>query len=208
MTPGDVPVQSSHTCTLSMCQIAKNMSGLSTSRLTDLPRTFFYHPQVVSNIRGGRHSTQQQDPQQQVYLQAYSGPANSSTAAPADLSDNWSSAADIASQDRYQQQQGHMFNAAGVSGAATAAATPGPPPLLNFRSDKAFMTADEMERRQRAQLELQKALDQQIQEKKRRKVCADYFTDRQQVAGPTPMSLLMYSMCADCHVVLGPTLHH
>jgi hypothetical protein len=44
--------------------------------------------------------------------------------------------------------------------------------MLNFRSDKAFMTANEMENRQRAQRELQRDLDQQIQDKQRRKVRA------------------------------------
>jgi hypothetical protein len=42
--------------------------------------------------------------------------------------------------------------------------------MLRFRSDKAYMTAKEMEERQRKAQELQDALDQQIQEKKRKKV--------------------------------------
>jgi hypothetical protein len=44
------------------------------------------------------------------------------------------------------------------------------PPLLRFRSDLAFMTADEMEDRQRAQRQLQQELDAQVEDKRRRKV--------------------------------------
>ncbi|WIA30714.1 hypothetical protein OEZ86_000782 [Tetradesmus obliquus] len=72
-------------------------------------------------------------------------------------------------QQQYPQQQYQQQQQQGPAAAAGPGNASGPPPMFNFRSDKAFMTANEMENRQRAQRELQKDLDQQIQEKKRRK---------------------------------------
>ena len=51
-----------------------------------------------------------------------------------------------------------------------------PAPMLRFRSDNAYMTAKEMENRQRKAQELQDALDQQILEKKRKKVGNELFS--------------------------------
>lgn len=58
----------------------------------------------------------------------------------------------------------------GGGGAAAAAAGAPGPPTLRFRSDKAYMTAQEVEQRARAAKELQDALAAQVAEKQRRKV--------------------------------------
>lgn len=154
---------------------------------------------MVSNIRGGKQSIQQQEPQQQFYQQTFAGQADSSAAAAAaEPSAYWGAVVGAGSQDNYQQQQGQIPNNA--AGGGPPAAAPGPPPLLNFRSDKAFMTADEVERRQRAQAELQKELDQQIQEKKRRKVCTVHIGTRKEQAAGIPAAMVMSQQLAipDC----------
>jgi hypothetical protein len=70
--------------------------------------------------------------------------------------------------------EGHHPRQQPAVAAHGSAAAVDAPPMLNFRSDKAFMTTDEVESRSRAQRELQKDLDMQIQEKKRRKVSRSF----------------------------------
>jgi hypothetical protein len=145
--------------------------------------------QAITDLRGGIRAEQQYQEQSQPHGQQQhipqqfssydaGGPAAgaSPTAAAAGQAGCWGAAEDslpmqngYGQQQQYQQQQQQRPAAAAAAGPGNGAAS-GPPPLLNFRSDKAFMTANEMENRARAQLELQKDLDQQIQEKKRRKV--------------------------------------
>lgn len=104
-----------------------------------------------------------------MYQQAVDSSDQAAYSPPVDMSGYWGAAGDTAHEQQQQLQQPGPAGTT-IKSAAAPSSTPGPPPLLNFRSDKAFMTADEVEKRQRAQLELQKELDQQIQDKKRRKV--------------------------------------
>jgi hypothetical protein len=160
--------------------------------------------QAITDLRGGIRAEQQYQEQAQPYVQQQQqmpqqfpsygagGPAvaGSPTAGGAagqpgcwgadDDSMPMANGYGQQQQQQYPQQQMQMqpgpTAAAAAAGPGNGAAT-GPPPILNFRSDKAFMTANEMENRQRAQRELQRDLDQQIQEKKRRKVrCAARHT--------------------------------
>jgi hypothetical protein len=165
--------------------------------LVACPRVVLLLLQAITDLRGGVRAEQQYQEQAQPHVQqqqqmpqqyaSYDAGGPGAVGSPAaggaaGYVGSWGADDDAmptqngyGQQQQYQQQQQQQQQMQMQQGqAAAAAAGPGnatgPPPTLNFRSDKAFMTANELENRQRAQRELQRDLDQQIQEKKRRKV--------------------------------------